>query len=396
MMAKLRSFWQRTSDGLNAEQLWTQFRRETHSSLNLYSAETGRNLREEWSSHRGRRGVVAAVARAMYNRLTPVRRVLLMFAIVLSVISGFSYSNNPGRGVSVNFNLLPAVLILLFLLVMELADRVGLKRDLEIARDIQRMLLPEKPPAIAGIDIAFSTKAANTVAGDYYDAFPRPGTDTRLLLIVADVAGKGIPAGLLMAAIQTGFHTLAADPGTLVELAQRLNRAMYARSGGGRHLITAFLAELDTSTRSLTWVNAGQNPPILLRSGGALEYLKDGGVPLGAFTTSRYESGSTELRPGDALFVYTDGVVEALDESGAEYGEDRLAKLVAALGAPDAAASLSRILESVDRYAGAVPQYDDITCLVLRVGAPGATAIQPAAPFARLAAEATTSASSTF
>jgi hypothetical protein len=216
--------------------------------------------------------VVAAVARAMYNRLTPVRRVLLMFAIVLSVISGFSYSNNPGRGVSVNFNLLPAVLILLFLLVMELADRVGLKRDLEIARDIQRMLLPEKPPAIAGIDIAFSTKAANTVAGDYYDAFPRPGTDTRLLLIVADVAGKGIPAGLLMAAIQTGFHTLAADPGTLVELAQRLNRAMYARSGGGRHLITAFLAELDTSTRSLTWVNAGQNPPILLRSGGALEY----------------------------------------------------------------------------------------------------------------------------
>jgi hypothetical protein len=395
MMAKLRSFWQRTSDGLTAEQLWTQFRREARSSLNLYSAETGRNLREEWSSRRRRRGVVAAVASAMFNRLTPVRRVLLLFAVVLSVISGFSYSNNPGRGISVNFNLLPAVLILLFLLLMELADRVGLKRDLEIARDIQRMLLPERPPAIPGIDIAFSTKPANTVAGDYYDAFPKPGADSRLLLIVADVAGKGIPAGLLMAAIQTGFHTLAADPGSLEELAQRLNRAMCARSGGGRHLITAFLAELDTSTRSLTWVNAGQNPPILLRSGGALEYLKDGGVPLGAFPTSRYESGSTELHPGDALFVYTDGVVEALDESGAEYGEDRLANLVAELGAADAAASLSRILESVDRYAGAVPQYDDITCLVLRIGALGMSASHPAAPFSRLAAEATISASNT-
>jgi sigma-B regulation protein RsbU (phosphoserine phosphatase) len=189
-----------------------------------------------------------------------------------------------------------------------------------------------------------------------------------------------------MAAVQTGFHTLAVDPVTLVELAQRLNRAMCARSGGGRHLITAFIAELDTTTRSLTWVNAGHNPPILLRSGGALEYLKDGGVPLGAFTASRYESGSTELRSGDALFVYTDGVIEAMDESGAEYGDDRLAKLVAALGTADAAASLSRILESVDRYAAAVPQYDDITCLVLRVGASDATATQPAAPVARLAA----------
>ena len=146
---------------------------------------------------------------------------------------------------------------------------------------------------------------------------------------------------------------------------------MCERSGGGRHLITAFIAELDTSTRSLTWVNAGHNPPILLRSGGALEHLEEGGLPLGAFTVSRYESGRTELRSGDALFIYTDGVIEALDESGAEYGEDRLARQVAALGTTGAAASLSSIFESVDRFADAVPQYDDITCLVLRVAAAG-------------------------
>jgi sigma-B regulation protein RsbU (phosphoserine phosphatase) len=134
-------------------------------------------------------------------------------------------------------------------------------------------------------------------------------------------------------------------------------------------LITAFVAELDTSTRSLTWVNAGHNPPILLRSGGALQHLEEGGLPLGAFPLSSYQSGCTELRSGDALYIYTDGVVEALDESGAEYGEDRLAGLVAAFGTIDAAASLRGILESVDRFAGATPQYDDITCLVLRVSA---------------------------
>src|SRR5450432_2312140 len=367
--SRLRSFWQRTSDGLNAEQLWSQFRRETRSSLNLYSAETGRNLREEWSGRKGRRRVLAAVAGAMYDRLTPVRRLLLLLALVALVIPSSDYSTS-GHGLRISFNSTFSALILLVLLVLELADRVGLKRDLEIARDIQRMLLPEKPPALPGLDIAFATKAANTVAGDYYDAFLRPNTsDSRLLLIVADVAGKGIPAGLLMAAVQTGFHTLAADPVPLVELAARLNRSMCERSGGGRHLITAFIAELDTATRSLIWVNAGHNPPILLRSGGALEYLKEGGLPLGAFTVSQYECGRTELRSGDALWIYTDGVIEAMDESGAEYGEDRLAKQVAALGTTGAAASLSRIFESVDRFAAAVPQYDDITCLVLRVAA---------------------------
>ena len=366
--AGVRSFWQRTSDGLTAEQLWTQFRREGRSSLNLYSAETGRNLREEWSARKGRRRVIAAVAGAMYDRLPPVRRLLLLLALGLLVIPAFDYTTDSGLRISPNS--LPSALILLALLVLELADRVGLKRDLEIARDIQQMLLPERPPTLPGLDIAFATKAANTVAGDYYDAFPRPSaTGPRLLLIVADVAGKGIPAGLLMAAVQAGLHTLAADPVPLAELATRLNRAMCERSGGGRHLITAFIAEFDAATRSLGWVNAGHNPPILVRSGSPLEHLKEGGLPLGAFPVSRYESGHTELRSGDALYIYTDGVVEAMDPSGAEYGEDRLATLVATLTTTTAAASLSRIFESVDRFAGAAPQYDDITCLVLRVAA---------------------------
>jgi sigma-B regulation protein RsbU (phosphoserine phosphatase) len=302
----------------------------------------------------------------MYARLTPVRRLLLLLAIVLLLFPTVNYSPETGLRFALVFNSTPAALILLALLVLELADRVGLKRDLEIARDIQRMLLPEKPPTLPGFDIAFASKAANTVAGDYYDAFLRPNTnDSRLLLIVADVAGKGIPAGLLMAAVQTAFHTLAADPVPLIELAARLNRSMVERSGGGRHLITAFVAELDIPTRSLTWVNAGHNPPVLRRSGGAIEHLKEGGLPLGAFAVSQYESGRTELRPGDALYVYSDGVVEALDKSGAEYGEDRFEREIAALGTSDAAASLSRIFESVDRFAGAVPQYDDITCLVV-------------------------------
>ena len=372
-LAKVHAFWQRTSEGLNAEQLWAQFRRETRSSLSLYSAETGRNLSEEWSAKKGRRRVFTAVAGAIYDRLTPVRRLLLLLALVLLVIPAVDYRDDSGgSSLQIAFHSTLSAIILLALLVLELADRVGLKRDLEIARDIQRMLLPAKPPVLPGFDLAFATKAANTVAGDYYDAFVRLGGDgSRVLLIVADVAGKGIPAGLLMAAVQTGFHTLAADDVPLIELVSRLNRAMFERSGGGRHLITAFIAELDIATRCLTWVNAGHNPPLLVRSGGPLQHLEEGGLPLGAFTMSRYQNGSTELQSGDALYIYTDGVIEALNESGGEYGEDRLARQVSALGTTGAAASLRQIFESVDRFAGATPQYDDITCLVLRVEARG-------------------------
>jgi len=375
-VARLRAFWRRTSDGLSAEQLWAQFRRETRSTLNLYSAETGRDLRQEWTGWMGRRRVVTAVAGAMFDRLTPVRRVLLLVALVLLVLPA-GVDRSAGSGLHISFNSAPAAaLILIVVLGLELADRVGLKRDLEIARDIQHMLLPENPPAIPGFDIAFGTQAANTVAGDYYDVFLRPNaSDARLLLIVADVAGKGIPAGLLMAAVQTAFHTLAVDPVPLAELAARLNRAMCERSGGGRHLITAFIAELDPATRFLNWVNAGQNPPILRRNAGALEYLREGGVPLGAFPASRYESGRTELGGGDTLLIYTDGVIEAMDESGGEYGEERLAGEVGALGSAGAAASLRRIFDSVNRFAAAVPQYDDITCLVLRVASPGAPSV---------------------
>jgi sigma-B regulation protein RsbU (phosphoserine phosphatase) len=170
-----------------------------------------------------------------------------------------------------------------------------------------------------------------------------------------------------MAAVQTGFHMLAADPLDLTELVERLNRSMCERSGGGRHMITAFIGELGMGTRTLTWINAGHNPPILVQDNGTLEKLAGSGLPLGAFITSRYESQTTQLDPGSTLYVYTDGVIEAVNESGSEYGEERLVQLLTGLRGIDAAGRLKTILASVDQFASAAAQYDDITCLVLRV-----------------------------
>ena len=370
---KLRTFWQHVAAGLGIDELWTQFRRETRSSMAVYAAETGRDVAAEWSSHKGRMGLIGAVLRAMFARLSPARRILLLIAAVLLVLPHNVYSDAPGLRIEFQGATLSA-LILFVLLALELADRVGLKRDLEIARDIQRILLPVEAPALAGIGIAFATKAANTVAGDYYDAFlcPAPGGaagENRLLLLVADVAGKGIPAGMLMASLQAGVHTLAAEALPLADLAARLNRSACERSGNGRHFTTAFLAEIDPATRAMVWVNAGHNPPLLVRAGGAVEQLPAGGIPLGVMASAAYPYGETLLGPGDTLYVYTDGVTEAVNEFGAEYGDARLEQLVRADANAGAKARLERLLQSVDQFAGAAPQSDDITCLVLHVDA---------------------------
>jgi phosphoserine phosphatase RsbU/P len=260
-------------------------------------------------------------------------------------------------------------LALFLLLALELADRVIMKRDLEIARDIQRWLVPASPPLIAGIDLAFATRPANTVSGDYYDAFRReqPGGNGHLLLIVADVAGKSIPAALLMATIQASLRSLAASPLCLAELVLGLNRYACANSLAGARFTTAFLAEWDTTRNRLTYTNAGHNPPLLKRSSGAIEQLEAGGLPLGITATGSYQQGAVVLGPGDLLVIFTDGVIEAEDETEAEFGEHRLLTCVNAMQPVTAEEALRSVLSAVDAFVGRTRQHDDITSLVLLV-----------------------------
>jgi hypothetical protein len=364
---KAGTFWRNVSAGLTIEQLWSQFRRETRASVAVFSAETGRDVKEEWTRHGGRWALVRAVILSMFYRLTPARRIILLFAVGMMLLpqgertaEGALHIFFPNAGFAAFF--------LLLLLVLELADRVSLKRDLEIAREMQRMLVPQSAPAVAGMDIAFATRPANTVAGDYYDAFLRGGGKS-LMLFVADVAGKGIPSGLLMARFEASVHLLCDESAPLAEVMERLNRAIWERSGGGRHFITCFAAELDVESRALTWVSAGHNPPLVVRSDGKVERLAQGGLPLGMFPGARYESGRGELRPGDALVIYTDGVTEAADPDDVEYGDARLEKLAMGFGDAPAAECMRRLFAAVDEFAGTAPQSDDITCLVLRVAA---------------------------
>jgi phosphoserine phosphatase RsbU/P len=371
----VRDFWARVTEGLEISELWGQFKSEAHASYGLYSKDV------DWDSiqkHRSiKRYFLAAWAlfQALLIKLSPARRVLLLIAVVLLIVQ--PDIRIGGNDTTVGLGGVGAA-ILFVLLALELGDRVTMKRDLEIAREIQQWLVPDHSPLVPGMDIAFATRPQNTVAGDYYDAFFRttPAGDSGsspLLVVVADVAGKSVPAALLMATFQAGLRALSATPASLDEIVAGLNRYARAHSLDGRRFTTAFLAEINSETREMHYVNAGHNNPILRHASGEIERLSTGGPPFGVplFTENEvsYPSGRLHLQPGDLLFIFTDGVVEAMNEAGQEYGEGRLVPLLRKAPPETAAETLKRVMTDVSQFAGYIRQHDDITCLVLRVSA---------------------------
>ena len=367
----LRSFWQRVTEGLAIDQLWGQFVSEAKASYGFYSKDV------DWDDiRRERRKVkrfvrsVWAVFQAMLMKLSPARRVLLLIALVLIIVQPqFQWGHQQ---VGFQLQWLGAV-ILFVLLALELADRVTMKRDLEIAREIQQWLVPSHPPFVPGFDIAFATRPQNTVAGDYYDAFLRPVTGDQkssLLVVVADVAGKSVPAALLMATFQASLRALAATSESLDEIAAGLNRYARAHSLEGLRFTTAFLAEINPETREMRYINAGHNDPILRRTTGQVERLTMGGVPFGVpiedDSDHTYTAGRVQLDIGDLLLVFTDGVIEAIDGSGQEFSEARLLPIVRSAPPESAADTVRRVMGEVNVFVGQARQHDDITCLALR------------------------------
>jgi sigma-B regulation protein RsbU (phosphoserine phosphatase) len=361
----LPDFWNRVTDGLKVSELWGEFKSEAKATYGFYSKDVDwEAISRERSKFKRWLRTGWGLFQALLMKLTPARRVLLLAAVLLIFI----------RNDNFDYSFLGAA-ILFLLLALELADRVTMKRDLEIASEIQKWLVPDRAPEVSGMDIAFATRPQNTVAGDYYDAFLRPASATEsagapLLIAVADVAGKSVPAALLMATFQASLRALSATPASLDEIVAGLERYTRAHSLEGRRFTTAFLAEINTETREMRYVNCGHNDPILRRATGQIERLSTGGPPLGLplFTEHEvpYESGRTQLQPGDLLFVFTDGVVEAVNEKGDEYREERL---LACLTAPslNAAEVLQRVMTDVNSFVGYARQHDDITALVLRV-----------------------------
>jgi sigma-B regulation protein RsbU (phosphoserine phosphatase) len=369
---RLHRFWRRVTDGLEVSQLWSQFESEARTSYRLYSKDVEAKTPDGLTRGGRRIQIVKEFFWAVFEKLSPARRVLLLVALILLVLphTAFQFSNEAGNVQSIEFDFhFWAALLLLMLLMLEIADRVVMKRDLQIAREIQTWLLPGAPPQIPGLAVAYATRPANTVAGDYYDVFPRPGRtneDNRVVLAVADVAGKSIPAAMLMATFQASLKTLSTAHVALPELAANMNRYACGNSQGGLRFTTAFLAEYDPVHRTVDYINAGHNNPILRRANGQIERLDVGGLPYGILPDAKYETATVTLAPGDWLIIFTDGLVEAENARQDEYGEARLLAAIEAGKSSEPADMLKRFMSELDLFVGNTPQHDDVTCLLLK------------------------------
>jgi len=366
--SRLGTFWQRVSDGRRIDDLWSQFAADARSSYGFYGKDVDWDEVNKLPRWRRPFPIVKQLFWALMNKLTPARRVLLLIAFGLLAASGFRFEVVHNDTVEFQYEFFAALLFLL-LLSLELADKITMKRDLEIAREIQSWLVPSTPPVIPGAEVAFYTRAQNSVAGDYYDAF-YPTDDAsaggQLMLVMADVAGKSVPAALLMATLQASLRTIASEGLPLSELAIRLNHYACAHSLGGQRFTTAVLAEYDPATRRLVYVNAGHNSPVIRRANSSTERLESAALPLGITPEATFPSAEVTLQPGDTLVLFTDGVVEAFSAAGEEFSDNRWINIIRGLPNLNAQQTLQFLMKSVEDFVGATRQSDDITCLVLR------------------------------
>jgi len=314
---------------------------------------------------------------AFTMKLSPARRVVYAASIIFAIVGVFNLMQFQYAQPAVEnaarvqtpvfpdglFSLVIAFVLVNLIVLLEVADRLSLKNDLEIAREIQKAMLPPGRFRTPGADVAGFSRPANTVGGDFYEILPLG--DGRLVTAVGDVAGKGSPASLLMALLLAMMRTLTDEHLEAAELISRLNLQVCRQSPGNR-FITLFYSVLDLATGELTYVNAGHTPPLLFRAGGAVERLQDGGIALGMFDRSSFQTGRVLLQPDDLLAIYSDGITEAENARGVPFDEQGLETVLAAERRNNVAATCAAVVRAVERHSADKRLADDLTLLLLR------------------------------
>lgn len=314
-------------------------------------------------------------------RLPAARRALYLGALFIALIGvvklyrGFRFIDLPFGAPFIQvpvflpawadgtFALLVSLFLVNLLVLLEVADRLSLKGELEVAREIQLAMLPRGTFATADIQISGVTRPANTVGGDFYDVLPLP--DGRVIVTLGDVAGKGSPAALLMALLLAVLRTLVEERLEAAALVERLNVQICRHSPGSR-FITLFYGVYNPSTGSLHYVNAGQNPPFIRRSDGRLERLTATGVALGMFEGSTFSGRETHVAPGDVLVLYSDGISEAEDPEGKPFEETGLQAVINTYVSEPPADLGARVVKAVEAHSKNSRFFDDLTILILQ------------------------------
>jgi sigma-B regulation protein RsbU (phosphoserine phosphatase) len=248
----------------------------------------------------------------------------------------------------------------------EMAHRERLNRELEIAREVQERLFPQRLPAVPGLDYYGRCRPAREVGGDYYDFLELP--EGKLGIAIGDVSGKGIGAALLMANLEASLRALVLVAHNLAELIDRVNSLVLDASSENRYA-TLFYAEYDPCCHRLSYVNAGHNPPVILRKSDAgFEVFRlDHGGPVVGLLRERYEQESFAVEPSDLIILFTDGISESMNSRDEEWGEDRLIEFCKTCHGLPASEATARVMAAAEAFAAGASQHDDMTLVVLRI-----------------------------
>lgn len=366
---------------LSSEDLHRLF---THDTRDAYEFFTRGAVEDELAGLPWWRRVplrVRQVFVAFTLRLSPARRALYIGALVIALLGiirlfrGFALVSIPigtpffqiallmPVWASGTIALLVSLVMVNLLVLLEVADRLSLKGELEVAREIQLAMLPGGTYISGDVQICGLTRPANTVGGDFYDVLPRQ--DGSIVLALGDVAGKGSPAALLMALLLAVLRTLVDERLEASALAARLN-AQICRHSPSTRFITLFYAEYEPASGAVTYVNAGQNPPLLRRANGTFEMLESTGVALGMFEGSTFASARTLLAPGDMLVLYSDGITEAESPAGEPLEEVGLKTIIDLHSGEPPAEIGTHVLRAVEAHTTRSRFHDDLTILILK------------------------------
>jgi phosphoserine phosphatase RsbU/P len=358
------------AQGLSSTEIERLFTRDTAEAYRFFSRHIDADALAKLPWYRRTLTRARMVFLAFSMRLSPGRRALYGASLLLTAIGLVELFQGlhlfliphpvfaPGT-----MWLLTGFLLLNLLMLIEVADRLSLKNDLEVARQIQLAMLPRAAFHTSGLDAFGITRPANTVGGDFYDILPLP--DGRVLLALGDVAGKGSPAALLMALLLAMMRTLVDEGLEGPALVERLNRQVMKQAPRSR-FVTLFVGVLDPASGALSYVNAGQNPPLVRRSDGRYDSLREGGVAVGMFEEATYEAGTARLEVGDVLVMFSDGVVEAEDAGGQPFDEAGVRGVVDHPTWSSSKELSWALFAAVQRHTDDRRLMDDLTTLVAR------------------------------
>jgi hypothetical protein len=364
----LRTLGKTVAEDLRRGGIGRTLRRDLRDLYDFYLDEDRRQRLAGMGRIRRSVFLVGYLLRSLFLRLTPVRRLLVLLALWLQLSGDLRWT---GGSAALSLNFQPfSVALLLFVLMLELRDKLLARDELAVGRAVQMALLPKEQPSIPGWEAWLFTRPANDVGGDLVDYLPFG--DGHLGVALGDVSGKGLGAALLMAKLQSTLRALAPGAENLPSLAARTNAILHRDGLPGRFATLVFLVP-SPETGRVRLVNAGHIPPVIVRR-DTQESLAPTSLPLGTFPEARYVEQEAVLEPGDLLLVYSDGLTDARNEKGQFFGDEALSVLLPSLGGCGAEEAGRRILARVDAFCGSEKPFDDLSLVVLR-RAEGPTAV---------------------